>query len=114
MQLIIQFGQLLEHLQAQPDIGVERGFDIFAVGDLQGQVLEVTSGLTQLVADVVVANAHAQRVLQRLQGLGDQLANLTQHWLVFNQRVALGRRPVGIDHQRQRRQQIPVQRLQPV
>jgi len=45
MQLVVEFGQLPEHFQAQPDIGIEGCFGDLAVQALEHQFMQVVGFL---------------------------------------------------------------------
>ena len=88
MQLVVELGQLPEHFQAQPDIGIEGCFGDLAVQALEHKLLEIVGFLAQFAADLVVGNAHTQLVLQLFERLRDQLVQTVQGGLAFDQQVA--------------------------
>ena len=54
MQLVIEVSELLEHLQAQPDIGIKRRFGDLAFKAFEYQIIQVLGFLAQLTTDLIV------------------------------------------------------------
>ena len=54
MQLVVELGQLLEHLQAQPDVGIKGAFGDLAFKALEYQLIQVVGFLAQFATDLIV------------------------------------------------------------